>query len=86
MMQETFSFTALLHPDIIYKVKIPKQNTRYIQEMSKKRTCDEPCRYIQDSGEVSTNITETIYENSRSKSDDSFITTSDDNVKKTTAE
>ncbi|XP_040257057.1 uncharacterized protein [Aegilops tauschii subsp. strangulata] len=50
---ETFSFTALLHSDIMYKVH---------------------------SGDGSTNIAETIYENSRSKSNDSFITIRDDNT------
>ncbi|XP_044379446.1 uncharacterized protein [Triticum aestivum] len=53
ILNETFSFTALLHSDIIYKVH---------------------------SGDGSTNIAENIYENSRSKSNDSFITTRDNNT------
>ena len=36
MMQESFSFTALLHSDIIYKIKRQKsKNTTDIQGMSK---------------------------------------------------
>nr|XP_020161326.2 protein FAR1-RELATED SEQUENCE 5-like [Aegilops tauschii subsp. strangulata] len=52
-MRETFSFTALLHSDIIYKVH---------------------------SGDGSTNINETMYENPRRKSDESFIATGYDNT------
>ena len=48
MMQETFSFTVLLHSDIMYKVRIKNKKIPSTFQVMCKKTCDEPCRYIEE--------------------------------------